>query len=361
MEILIMHQTVASHDAIGNDIEAMYGILSEKFSCLVYAEYKLNQNVRYADNAQMKRIIARKDSLIVYHHSIFWEYGQQILKKAKGKIVFRYHNITPASFFQTYHPFYATQCQKGRRQTEYFISTYPDAYWMPDSAYNARDLSKVSRDKIGICAPFHKIGWHMGNRPDERILKELLENKKINLLFVGRICPNKGHLFLTEILRVFVLNYHHNIRLRIAGKFDAELEPYNELLRQKIRQYHLNPYIEFVGEATDAALTAYYLGSDLFLCASEHEGFCVPILEAQNFGLPVLALHAGAVPDTGGNGQLLLQKRAVDFAAAIKVLMDHKDYYRQMQKCGMKNFRDRYTYEQMKCVFEKEIGKIIGV
>ncbi len=65
MEVLMMHQTVDRHDAIGNDIEAMYGILSRKFHCLVYAEYKLNEHVVYADEEQMKKIINRQDSLIL--------------------------------------------------------------------------------------------------------------------------------------------------------------------------------------------------------------------------------------------------------------------------------------------------------
>ncbi|MDE7312186.1 MAG: glycosyltransferase [Eubacterium sp.] len=357
MEILMMHQTVARHDAIGNDIEAMYSILSQRYNCLVYAEYKLNDRVVYADEKQMEQVIGKRDSLILYHHSIFWEHGEHILKKAKGKIVFRYHNITPEVFFQPYSPFYAAQCKRGREQTKRLIAAYPDAYWLSASLYNTLDLQDVRQECSGICPPFHKVGQLMKTKPDEMLLKEMLEDQKIHLLFVGRVSPNKGHLFLAEILRVFILNYHNNIKLRIVGKFDSGLQAYKELLFQKIRQYRLGHYIEFIGEITDASLASYYLGSDLFLCASEHEGFCVPILEAQSFGLPVLALDCSAVPDTGGRGQVLLKKQAADFAAAIKVLMENEEYYRYMQTCGRDNVNRRFTYAQLKSVFHNEIKK----
>lgn len=358
MEILMMHQTVARHDAIGNDIETMYSILSQQYHCLVYAEYKLNSNVTYADEKQMERIISRKDSLILYHHSIFWEHGEDILKKAKGKIVFRYHNITPESFFQAYSPFYAAQCKRGREQTKRFIEAYPDAYWLSASLYNTLDLQGVNEESIGICPPFHKMEQFMETKPDEAILKEMIEGQKINLLFVGRVSPNKGHLFLAEIMRVFILNYHSNIKLRIVGKFDSGLRAYQELLLQKIRQYRLSQYIEFIGEITDASLASYYLGSDFFVCASEHEGFCVPILEAQSFGLPVLALDSSAVADTGGKGQVLLKKQAAGFAAAIKLLAEKEEYYQYMQACGRENIDRRFTYGQIRDVFQDEIKKV---
>lgn len=360
MDIIIMHQTVARHDAIGNDIEAMFGILSKRWNCLVYAEYKLNKNVIYADEIQMETMIGARDSILLYHHSIFWEQGEEILKKAKGKIVFRYHNITPESFFQSYSPFYAAQCRRGREQTKRLIEAYPDAYWLSDSRYNTLDLRGVKQEHLGICAPFHKVEQFLKTKPEESMLKGMIEDKKINLLFVGRVSPNKGHLFLLEIMRVFILNYHNNIKLRIVGKFDSGLQSYQELLFQKIRQYRLGHYIEFIGEITDASLSSYYLGSDLFVCASEHEGFCVPILEAQSLGLPILALKSSAVPDTGGRGQVLLDKQAKEFAAAIHVLMDQEEYYHSMQKCGTDNFHKRFTMEQIKHTFEQEIAKITG-
>ena len=64
------------------------------------------------------------------------------------------------------------------------------------------------------------------------------------------------------------------------------------------------------GSVSDEALAAYYATSDVFVCASEHEGFCVPIVEAMGFGLPVVAFDAGAVPETAGTGALVVEDKS---------------------------------------------------
>lgn len=359
MKILIMHQTITNHDAIGNDIELMYNILKKETECYVYAENPINNKIIYINEKELDKIICNVNTLIIYHHSVYWENGEKLLKKTKGKIIFRYHNITPEKFFEPYNNFHYTQCKKGREQTNRFIIEYPNAFWLSDSYFNTRDLGKVKQNNISVCAPFHKIDEWSKQKLDEKILKQLIESQYINLLFVGRIVPNKGHLFLLEVLRVFLLNYHNNIKLRIIGKFDLNLERYNHLIREKIRLYHIEKNVEFIGEINDAILASYYLGSDLFICTSEHEGFCVPLLEAQYFGLPVISLNSCAVPDTGGNGQVLLQKNARAFAAAIKIITERKEYYKYLQKSGKDNFSNNYSYSYLKNIFKEQIKKIL--
>ena len=359
--ILIMHQTVAIHDAIGNDIDKMFHILSENNKCMVYADNKFNPNIDYLDDNDLDSLLQDEKSIIIYHHSVYWEKGEEILKRAKGQIIFRYHNITPSHFFKEYNEFHYAQCEQGRIQTKRFIQEFPNAFWLSDSRYNTEDLEGVDSANIGICPPFHVIEQWIQTTPDEGILKKLIEEGEVNLLFVGRIAPNKGHLFLLEVLRVFILNYHSNIKLRIVGKFDDSISGYNQLIKQKIQQYHLQNNIEFIGEINDATLASYYLGSDLFICASEHEGFCVPILEAQSLGLPIVSLDACAVPDTGDKGQILLEKDTRKFAAAINILMNNQEYYKYMQKLGQDNFNSKYTYEIMKETFLTQMKKFVEV
>lgn len=356
MNILIMHQTVASHDAIGNDIELMYKILIKKHTCYIYADNQFNSEVTYASEEQVKNILDDKKSLILYHHSVFWEKGEKLLRLAKGLVVFRYHNITPPEFFEPYNEFAFQQCAKGREQTVTFMRDFTHAYWMSDSDFNTKDLINVPIEHISVCAPFHKIAEWTKIVPDEKVLKLLLENNIVNLLFVGRIAPNKGHLLLLEILRLYLLNYDNKIKLRIIGKFDSGIKGYNDIINKKIKEYKLHNNVEFVGEINDATLAAYYLGSDIFMCVSEHEGFCVPILEAQSFGLPVISLDCCAVSFTGGKGQILLERDPRKFAAAIKVLKRNDDAYQYLQKEGLNNYRSNYLYEHLQSVFEKQIA-----
>lgn len=357
MYIVIMHQTVAKHDAIGNDIEAMFQLLKEKHDCFVYAENRFNTVVQYVDEKQLDEIIKRPDSVVIYHHSVYWQNGHQILKRAKGKIIFRYHNITPASFFEAYNDFHTKQCVDGRRQTELFIREFPQGFWIADSYYNTEDLKGVEQEKIEVCPPFHKIEKWMQAVPDEKILRELIETPTINLLFVGRIAPNKGHLFLLDMLRVFRTNYQEKIKLRLIGKFDDGLAKYNNMLLNYINEYRLKDSVEFVGEINDATLLAYYLGSDLLVCASEHEGFCVPIIEAQFTGLPILASRECALPETVGEEQLLFERRPEQFAAAIHVLCEKREYMDYLVEKGLDNVNTRFRLGRISEEFMRAFQK----
>ncbi len=351
MDIIIMHQTVTKHDAIGNDIEGMYTLLKKKYPCFVYAENHFNTMIEYVDEKNMKEMISNPECVVIYHHSVYWDEGYHILKKVKGKIIFRYHNITPPVFFESYNPFHTRQCMLGRKQTERFIREFEEAFWLADSYYNVEDLKGVDSEWIKVCPPFHKIEEWTNKEPDEKILKELIEEDTINLVFVGRIVPNKGHLFLFEVLRVFRMNYTEKIKLRIIGKFDEGLSSYNSVLKRCIREYRLEDSIEFTSEINDSTLMSYYLGSDLMICASEHEGFCVPVIEAQRLGLPVLALNACAVPETLGEGQLLFDKRPELFAAAIHLLAENSDYLEYLSGNGIKNFEERFSRDKIAACF----------
>ena len=240
MNFIIMHQTVTSHDAIGNDIEKMYLLLNKSFICRVYAVNCFNKNIEYIEKDKLLTLLQDEDTVIIYHHSVYWDEGYKLLKIAKGKIIFRYHNITPESFFKDYNNFHYEQCKAGRQQTRVFLKEFQEAFWISDSFYNTQDLLECKKENIAVCPPFHKIEEWSKKCPNEEVLKRLLENDEINLLFVGRVVPNKGHLILLDILRIFCINYPKKIKLRIIGKFDEGLISYNNLIQQKINEYGIS-------------------------------------------------------------------------------------------------------------------------
>src|SRR5439155_16659710 len=116
-----------------------------------------------------------------------------------------------------------------------------------------------------------------------------------NLLFVGRLSPNKRQ---DDVIRVFA-RYNRFVerrsRLILVGSWRG-MERYLHELQTLVRDFDLQDYVLFAGHVTPAELVAYYRSADLFLCMSEHEGFCVPILEAMHFDVRVLAYSASAVP-----------------------------------------------------------------
>lgn len=344
---IIMHQTVASHDAIGNDIEYMYNILSNHALTYVYAENRLNNNVEYIDEKNFIEEVAKKETVVIYHHSVLWTKGQELLERVAGKIIFKYHNITPAHFFENQNDFLFELCDKGRKQTKVLEETFNDSLWVSDSFYNAEDIAIVPKHRQAICPPFHKTEEWIATKPDEAILNKLIKSDTCNLLFVGRVAPNKGHDFLLDIVAKYNYIYDKKIKLYVIGKFDEGLPKYNMAIREKIIQYGIQEYVEFVGEINDAILVSYYLGCDFYVCASEHEGFCVPIIEAQRLGLPIIALGECAVPETIGNNQLILDKDLDKFISAIKITFSCPKYRDYLIQKGMENYIKRFSYKKI--------------
>lgn len=355
MKIIIMHQTITSHDAIGNDIEAMYRILSKIQATFVFAEYKFNKELRYLTEKQVEEYAADPNNLLIYHHSVFWERGEAILRMAKARIIIRYHNITPPDFFAPFNFYHESQCRLGREQTERLEEELPTAKWLCDSGYNALDISAYEEENVAVCAPFHKIETWSQGVPDEKIMEKLLYSSSIELLSVGRIAPNKGHLFMLDVLQSFRLNYRDNIHLWIIGKFDEALHGYNEQIKERICQYGLEEQVSFVGEINDESMSAYYLGCDFLLCASEHEGFCVPLEEAQYFKLPVIARRSSAIGETLGPEQIILGEDIREYAAAIHVLYHNEQYLDWLRKKGRENYDGRFTYEQLRKRFLRKL------
>lgn len=356
-KFLIMHQTITTHDAIGNDIENMYNIINKKFECRAYALNKFNKNIKYLENDEMNSWINDKNTVIIYHHSVYWDEGERILKQFPGTIIIRYHNITPPTFFAKYNIFHTSQCERGRKQTISLAKNFKNAYWLSDSLFNKIDIQDdVSNERIEILPPFNNIEKWAESEINEKILSELVLNKNLNILFVGRIAPNKGYTTLIETIKFYRNSFDNNIKLRIIGKFDDGLSKYNELLMSLIQQYKLNNNIQFIGEINDSILMSYYLGSDIFLCASEHEGFCVPIIEAQYFKLPIVAVNECAIPDTIGENQLLFRRDPKILASALYTLKSNPQWRIYLRENGILNFNKYYTYNAIKNKFINIIG-----
>ena len=359
MSILITTPTLSNYSAVGNDVEAMFRILSAGHNCKVHAEHRLSNNVEYIRDKDLKKLLNDKDSILLYHHSVYWEEGKHLLKKAKCRVIFRYHNITPPSFYTSYSEMYEYVCNRGREQTIDLIRDFPNALWLCDSSYNAKDLVGVPKQNIFICPPFNKIEEWAKVGPDKGILQKLRSSEEINLLFVGRVVPNKGYLFLVDIINSYVRNFgvescgnsQCGINLRIIG--DQCVESYSLELKRKIKMCGLERNIEFIGEVTDEALLAYYMGSDFLVSASEHEGFFVPAAEAQYLGLPIIARSMTAVPDTVGENQVLLHDDPKQYAAAIHVLHGNAEYREFLREQGRNNFANRFSSEKITEVFGK--------
>jgi glycosyltransferase involved in cell wall biosynthesis len=154
-------------------------------------------------------------------------------------------------------------------------------------------------------------------------VQRLYGDGRRNLLFVGRIIPNKK---VDDLIRVFALYQRGDPRSRLLLVGDTRgHERYYDRLRELVEQLGVRDVV-FTGHVDDDDLLAYYRVGHLFLCLSEHEGFCVPLQEAMHFGLPVVAYDAGAVRETlRGGGVLLTEKRPEVVAELVSRILSERD------------------------------------
>lgn len=258
-------------------------------------------------------------SAIIYHHSIGTEITPHVLKYGGPKCVI-YHNITPAEFFESYRPDFAAILRQGREDLRKLASHFDVA--VGDSAFNVEELARCGfRDPgvLSICVDPGK--WDTS--PDESLMRSL-QDGRTNLLFVGRISPNKKQ---DDLVRAFqqYLNFDPNARLILVGTLEQE-DPYAEEVRALIASGGLEPSVIITGNISDSQLAAYYRTAHLFWSMSEHEGFCVPLIESMWFDVPVFAFRSSAVPETLGNAALMFADKADlrAVAALAKIIVDDK-------------------------------------
>lgn len=345
--ICIAHGTIAEKDAIGTDI-FYQSRLFEKLGLktVIFGERILvNNSLRdsIVNEKEFLEIIKNKKSLLILHHSILWEKAEKILIQAKGYKIIKYHNITSANFFSKYNKVFADICEKSRIQLKRLTARKDINLWISDSNFNSKELIKfgVEEKNIFIIPPFNKIDILKSSRFAKHTTVQLPQISKddLNILFVGRIVPNKRITDLIKVIKAYTQLFDNKINLLIVGNFDSALPSYKEEIFNLIKKYNLEDKIKFFLNASDELLASLYSTSDLFLCLSKHEGFCLPIIEAQAFNLPVVALSAAAVSETIGENQLLFNK--IDYkliASAINLIYKNKEIKNYLIKEGYTNY-----------------------
>jgi glycosyltransferase involved in cell wall biosynthesis len=237
---------------------------------------------------------------------------------APDRLVAIYHNITPAEFFLGFQPHLAGLCYHGRRELAAFAPR--TALGLGDSEFNRRELQAAGYRRTEVLPIVLDLERY--RQPASPVVRGLYSDGRKNLLFVGRIIPNKK---IEDLLRVFAIYQRYlepRSRLLLVGE-SRGFERYQRRLRERAAALRLDNVV-FAGHVDDDDLRAYYSVADVFLCLSEHEGFCVPLVEAMNFGVPVVAFDAGAVAETLRGGGVLLKEKQPEVVAELvhRVLTD---------------------------------------
>ena len=245
---------------------------------------------------------AASHDVILVHASIGEPAVAAFLADRAERLVLVYHNISPAGPFRDYDPGFAQLLDGGRRELEVLRPRVAMA--LADSSYNARDLEQLGYpdvrvsplvvDAAALCRvePDPATAHHLGTEIDGPVL-----------LFVGQLLPHKRPDLLIRAFHVLSTYLDPEVRLILVGP--ARLPGYRNALQHLVHELSLSG-AWIAGPVSQEALAAFYRRADAFVTASEHEGFCVPILEAMAFGLPVLARANAAIPETAADAALLL-------------------------------------------------------
>ncbi|MGH9883122.1 MAG: glycosyltransferase family 4 protein, partial [Pyrinomonadaceae bacterium] len=297
--IALLTPSITTRDAVSNDVLGMYSVLRQRgFDVGIFAEgWALKQpEVRPADEVQ--RYLKQSDDILIYHYSRGWDTGLELLHSLKCHTVVRYHNVTPPEYFTRYSSDLAVICLEGRKQLSPIAGAGCDLY-LSASAYNMRELlaEGAPPERGFVVPPFHQIDRLHAVAADRGLLDKFADGKT-NICMVGRVSPNKGHPALIEAFATYYHDYNRRSRLIIVGKEERRLGKYSWLLRELAKRLQLTDAVIFVGEVSDDGLKACYEAADVFMITSDHEGFCVPLVEAMALKVPVVAYASSAIPDT---------------------------------------------------------------
>jgi glycosyltransferase involved in cell wall biosynthesis len=318
-------------DAIGDSARRVRDLLrgmgheSELYALTIDAE--LGNDVRpFADSS------STTGDITIFHYALPSSMSEAFASLPKGRVL-QYHNVTPARFFAPYDPALFRLASLARQELATLASATDLA--LGDSQYNREELDELGFERTGVM-PIAVDTARLTNAPPQPVLDDILDDGFVNFLFVGRIAPNKrieDHIKLAEQYKRYIDAYY---RFIFVGRYDV-VPRYYTAIRALMDEYKMLPErFVFTGPVPDAELAAYYRASSVYISLSEHEGFCVPLLEAMAMDVPVLAYSAAAVPDTLGGAGVQFAPKDLEYAAELLGMLAFEEEPREGVLAGQR-------------------------
>jgi glycosyltransferase involved in cell wall biosynthesis len=301
-----VHQFLTSFaygDAIGNEALAIRDFLRDNHNETEI--FTMHFHPRYANlvrNYLEYDRFSSPENMVIYHFSIGSLVTKKFLRLADKKIII-YHNITPHHFFLDFHRGLAKDCFKGRLELKSLADKVDLA--LGDSEYNRSELVAAGFKRTGVLPLV--MDFAKFDQPPLPVLRELFADGKHNLLYVGRISPNKKVEDVIMTFNLYQKYCYADSRLFIVGEYRG-FERYLHALQNLVREQRIKN-VHFSGHVPLAEVVSYFKLAHLYLHLSEHEGFCAPIPESFHLGIPVVAFDGGAVAETMNNGGVLVREK----------------------------------------------------
>ena len=304
----------------------------------------------YAEDYKRHSKYSGPKAVAIYHFSIGSELSNYF-KFLPDKKLLIYHNITPAKYFYTINETKAKVLSQGREELA-SLADVPDLS-LADSEYNRRELAEAGFKNTEVL-PLTVDLNHLNDKPSRKIISRY-RDQFVNLLFVGRMVPNKRFEDIIKVFYYYKKVINRQSRLLLVGAWGG-CENYLAYLRGFTAELELSDVV-FTGAVKFRELLACYRLADVFICMSEHEGFCIPLLEAMHFHIPIVAFSAAAVPETlGGAGLLVKRKNYEEIAELVDLLVKDKHLRQEVlarQNERLKDFAKSGVEEKFKGFLER--------
>lgn len=317
-------QLIPAHheaDAIGQHIRTLDAYFRsigwESYIMALDADPSLSSITEIATPEKIKSL---EPAYWVYHYALPSTLTA-MFSLAKGKRILIYHNLTPPEYFIPWNPSLGYLTLMGRKELQ-ILKNHID-WAVADSLFNASELKALGYSHVDVMPIL--IDWETYPEPSFLAREQYIDPFYTYWLFVGRVVPNKK---VEDLIRTFFWyrKYHDMAtRLLIVGKLN-NTPRYVQWLIKLREALHLEPQdVSFLGPVPYADLATLYRETNLFITLSDHEGFCLPILEAMYFQTPIIAYAAGAIPETlGKGGALVCTRDPIMLADFIHDYLNHR-------------------------------------
>lgn len=352
MRVIQITSSLSYGDGVSNDCIAIKRVLQEAgYETELYAEV-ISPKVPEGTARLIQELNTAAEDIIIYHLSIGTDWNFK-LASLPGKKVIRYHNITPPMFFDGYNQRAKEDCLFGLFGVHYLADKMD--YGIVDSSYNRQDLWNMGYccdiSVVPVVVPFEDYN----QEPDAKTLSQYSDGRT-NIIFVGRIAPNKCQEDVIKTFCLYKKFYDADARLILVGSYQG-METYYEQLQEYVKELGVQDVV-FTGHIPFNQILAFYRTADAFLCMSDHEGFCIPLLEAMYFQVPIVAADYAAVGETLGDAGILLSEKDYMLAAGAIHRIKTDGALRNMLIQKEQERLCAFSYDAIKETFLNEIKKV---
>ncbi|HCT91259.1 MAG TPA: hypothetical protein DF613_07760 [Lachnospiraceae bacterium] len=345
MKIIQVVDGYKKGDGVGNVVASM----DEFFKKNGYDAQICNRQLEYED---IDSSIFGNDTVVFYHLALL---ADPVIKHLKCKKVLVFHNITEPDLLEGTDEEKRIWCSSGlydaARTAEYFDAA------VTFSEYSRKCLVEMGwRPENITVLPILVRFRHLSTEPSEEIVKKYRDGS-INILFTGRVYPNKKHEDIIAAYAAYKKRYHADARLFLVGSISSG--NYYPSLLAYAKKLGVSEDVVFTGHVPFKEYLAYFHIADVYLCMSAHEGFCIPLIEAMYFNIPIIAHASTAVPDTlAGSGVLVYSRDPETVAGTINTVVEDRAY-RQEILAGQENREKQLLPETLEGQYLQALENIV--